>query len=126
MSAAGAPLVEGLTLAAPTVRNRALRAAVLDLAGNVREGGSLSAAMKRAGVFPPVLVHMTASGEQAGQLEPLLEGAANYLERDVAAFTSAVVSLLEPVIIVVMGLIVGTIVLSILLPILAIDTLTLR
>ena len=125
-NACGAPLHEGLVLAAPTVRNRALRAATEDLAASVREGGSLSAAMKRAGVFPPVLVHMTASGEQAGQLEPMLEGAATYLERDVAGFTTVALSLLEPAIIVLMGLVVGTIVLSILLPILAIDTLTLR
>ena len=126
VTACGAPLHEGLVLAAPTVRNRALRAATEDLAASVREGGSLSAAMKRAGVFPPVLVHMTASGEQAGQLEPMLEGAATYLERDVAGFTTVALSLLEPAIIVLMGLVVGTIVLSILLPILAIDTLTLR
>jgi len=126
MSASGAPMLEGLRLAAPTVRNRALRAATLELAGAVREGGSLSAAMRKAGVFPPVLVHMTASGEASGELPALLDAAADYLERDVATTSQAALSLLEPAIIIVMGVVVGTIVLSILLPILQLDTLTLR
>lgn len=126
MSASGAPMLEGLRLAAPTVRNRALRAATLELAGAVREGGSLSGAMRKAGVFPPVLVHMTASGEASGELPAMLDAAADYLERDVAAASQTSLSLLEPAIIIVMGVVVGTIVLSILLPILQLDTLSLR
>ena len=124
--AAGAPLIEGLLLTAPTVHNRALRAATEDLARAVREGGSLSAAMRRAEVFPPILVHMTASGEAGGQLETMLDSAADYLEREVGVVTSAVLSLLEPAIIILMGAVVATIVLSILLPILQIDTLALK
>ena len=126
MIAAGAPLIEGLLLTAPTVHNRALRAATEDLARAVREGGSLSAAMRRAEVFPPILVHMTASGEAGGQLETMLDSAADYLEREVGVVTSAVLSLLEPAIIILMGAVVATIVLSILLPILQIDTLALK
>jgi len=123
MIAAGLPVLEGLTITARTVSNRALRAATATMADAVREGGGLSAAMRRADVFPPILVYMTASGESSGRLEPMLERAADYLEREFSTFTAVMLSLLEPAIIVVMGGVVALIVLSILLPILQINTL---
>ncbi|RZJ42687.1 MAG: type II secretion system protein GspF [Brevundimonas sp.] len=123
MIAAGLPVLEGLTITARTVHNRALRKATEAMADAVREGGGLSAAMRRADVFPPILVYMTASGESSGRLEPMLERAADYLEREFATFTAVMLSLLEPAIIVVMGGVVAMIVLSILLPILQINTL---
>lgn len=123
MIAAGLPVLEGLTITARTVPNRALRRSTEQMAEAVREGGGLSAAMRRAGVFPPILTHMTASGENSGRLETMLDGAADYLEREFAAFTAVMLSLLEPAIIVVMGGVVALIVLSILLPILQINTL---
>jgi len=121
--AAGLPVLEGLTITARTVSNRALRRATEMMADAVREGGGLSAAMRRADVFPPILVYMTASGESSGRLEPMLDRAADYLEREFATFTAVMLSLLEPAIIVVMGGVVALIVLSILLPILQINTL---
>lgn len=123
MIAAGLPVLEGLTITARTVSNRALRASTEMMAEAVREGGGLSAAMRRAEVFPPILVHMTASGEASGRLEPMMERAADYLEREFSAFTAVMLSFLEPAIIVVMGGVVALIVLSILLPILQINTL---
>lgn len=122
---AGLPVLEGLTLTARTIRNRALQTSTQAMAEAVREGGGLSAAMKRGGVFPPILMHMTASGEAAGRLAPMLDRAADYLEQEFAAFTAVMLSLLEPAIIVVMGGLVALIVLSILLPILQINTLAL-
>jgi len=121
--AAGLPVLEGLTITARTVSNRRLRQATETMADAVREGGGLSAAMRRADVFPPILVYMTASGESSGRLEPMLDRAADYLEREFATFTAVMLSLLEPAIIVVMGGVVALIVLSILLPILQINTL---
>jgi len=123
MIAAGLPVLEGLTITARTVSNRRLRLATETMADAVREGGGLSAAMRRADVFPPILVYMTASGESSGRLEPMLERAADYLEREFSTFTAVMLSLLEPAIIVVMGGVVAIIVLSILLPILQINTL---
>ncbi|MDO1558582.1 type II secretion system inner membrane protein GspF [Brevundimonas sp. 2R-24] len=123
MLASGLPVVEGLTAVSPTVRNAVLRQATEQMAAAIREGGGLSSAMRRAGVFPPLLVHMTASGESSGRLEPMLERSADYLDREFNAFTAAALSLLEPIIIVVMGGVVAVIVLSILLPILQINTL---
>jgi len=126
MIAAGVPVLEGLLLTVPTVHNRALRAAVADMATTVREGGSLSGAMRRAGVFPPILLYMAASGENAGRVDLMLGRAAEYLEREFEAVVQVALSLLEPAIIIVMGLIVTVIVLSILLPILQINTLAYR
>lgn len=125
MIGGGLPLLEGLRITAPTIRNQALRAATDAMANAIREGGSLSGAMRRAGVFPPTLLYMTTSGENSGRLEPMLERAADYLEREFATFTGVLMSLLEPAIIVVLGVVVALIVLAILLPILQFNSLAL-
>jgi general secretion pathway protein F len=125
MMFAGVPVLEALQLTGPTVRNSVLREAIEGMAAAIREGGGLSAAMRRAAVFPAILVYMTASGESSGKLGLMLTRAADYLEREFNTFTSAALSLLEPAIIVVMGGVVATIVLSILLPILQLNTLAL-
>ena len=119
----GLPLMEGLAITARTVHNRVLRAATDTMVASIREGGSLSAAMRRAGVFPPTLLYMASSGENSGRLAPMLERAADYLEREFNTFTSVAMSLLEPLIIVVLGGVVAVIVLAILLPILQFNSL---
>ena len=118
------PLVEGLRLTIPTIRNTVLRGATEDIVEQVRGGGSLSAAMRSAAVFPPLLVYLAASGETSGRLEIMLEKAADYLEKEFDRFTTTAMALLEPLIIVVMGVIVALIILSILLPILQLQQLT--
>lgn len=125
MVGGGLPLLDGLQATAQTVRNRALREATERMATAIREGGSLSGAMRRTAVFPPTLVYMTASGESSGRLEPMLDRAADYLEREFATFTGMLMSLLEPAIIVVLGGVVAVIVLAILLPILQFNSLAL-
>jgi general secretion pathway protein F len=117
------PVMEGLALTVPTVHNRVLRAATAEIVEAVRGGGSLSTAMRRVGVFPPLLVYLAASGESAGRLDMMLERAADYLEREFDAFSAAALSLLEPIIIILMGLVVATIILSILLPIMQLQDL---
>lgn len=126
MIASGLPMLEGLILTAGTVRNAALRGGMDAMIAGIREGGSLSTAMRRTGVFPPVLVYMTASGESSGRVDAMLTRAAEYLEREFETFTATLLSLLEPAIIVVLGGVVATIVLSILLPILQINTLAMN
>lgn len=123
MVASKLPLIEGVALTARTVNNRALRLASQDIVESIREGGSLSAALRRSAVFPPLLVYMAAGGESSGRLDLMLERAADYLEREFDSFTATALSLLEPGIIILMGGVVATIVLSILLPILQLDTL---
>jgi general secretion pathway protein F len=117
------PLLEGLILTGQTIHNRRLRKASDDVIEAVRAGGSLSTALKRTGLFPPLLIYLAASGEASGQLDIMLERAADYLEREFDGFTATALSLLEPAIIVIMGGVVALIVLSILLPILQLETL---
>lgn len=124
MVASRLPLMEGLSLTTQTVHNRVLRQASEEIVEAIRGGGSLSAALRRAGVFPPLLVYLAASGESAGRLDTMLERAADYLEREFDSFTSAALAMLEPVIIILMGGIVAVIILSILLPILQLQSLT--
>lgn len=118
------PVMEGLALTVPTIHNRVLRAATAEIVEAVRGGGSLSAAMRRADVFPPLLVYLAASGESAGQLDLMLERAAEYLEREFDSFSAAALAMLEPLIIILMGGIVAVIILSILLPIMQLQNLT--
>ena len=123
MVASRLPIIEGLALTTPTINNRALRRASDDIVTAIREGGSLSAALRKSGVFPPLLVYMAAGGESSGRLDLMLERAADYLEREFDTFTATLLSLLEPGVIIIMGGVVAAIVLSILLPILQLDTL---
>lgn len=116
------PLLEGLTLTTNTVNNAALRKASEDITESIRQGGSLSAALRRSAVFPPLLVYMANSGEASGQLDVMLERAADYLEREFDSFTSSALAMLEPAIIIIMGGIVTMIILAILLPILQLNT----
>lgn len=125
MLSSGLPLLEGLSVTARTVGNLALRAATRSMVVALDGGGSLSAAMKHAGVFPPTLLYMAGSGESSGRLGPMLERGADYLERELDTFSSATLSLLEPAIIVTLGGVVAMVVLSILLPILQFNSLAL-
>jgi general secretion pathway protein F len=89
----------------------------------IEEGEPLSNAMRRAGIFPPLVTYMAASGENAGELPSMLEKAADHLDQEFEAFTATALSLFEPAVIVVMGGIVASIVLAIMLPILQLNTL---
>ncbi|GGI91504.1 type II secretion system protein GspF [Polymorphobacter multimanifer] len=123
MLASRLPLVEGLALTAPTITNHVMRAATVEAMVAIREGASLSSAMRRTSAFPPLLVAMAAGGEGAGRLDLMLERAADYLEREFDSFTSTALALLEPAVILIMGGMVAAIVLSILLPLLQLNTL---
>ena len=123
MVASRLPILEGLSLTTDTISNAVLRRSSQDMAEAVRGGGSLSSALKNAGVFPPMLVYLTASGEASGQLDSLLASAADYLEREFDNFTATALALLEPVIIVLLGCVVALVILAILLPILQLQNL---
>ncbi|HMT44977.1 MAG TPA: type II secretion system F family protein, partial [Chakrabartia sp.] len=123
MVSARLPLVEGLALARDTVRNRAQRAALSQVIEQVRAGGSLAAGMAQSGLFPPLLTYLAASGESSGQLDAMLERAADTLEREFDGSTAVALALLEPAVIVMMGLVVALIILSVLLPVLQMESL---
>jgi general secretion pathway protein F len=113
----GVPLLAALQAGAGVVVNLPMRAAVEEAARRVREGGSLSRALAASRLFPPMLVHMIASGEASGRLVHMLERAAEQQSREMENRVMGLTSLLEPLLIVVMGAVVLVIVLAILLPI---------
>ncbi|NCN84012.1 MAG: type II secretion system inner membrane protein GspF [Sphingomonadales bacterium] len=123
MVASRLPIIEGLKLTTNTIHNSVLRRASEDMVEAIRGGGSLSTALKNSGVFPPMLVYMTSSGEASGQLDDMLARAAGYLEREFDNFSSTALSLLEPLIIVGLGGLVAVVILAILLPILQLQNL---
>lgn len=113
----GVELLQALRISGQVLSNQAMQQAVGNAAIRVREGQSLSKAMETSGLFPPVTIHLIASGEASGQLPRMLESAADDQERDMQALTELTMGLFEPALILFMGLVVLTIVLAILLPI---------
>ncbi|MFC4348034.1 type II secretion system inner membrane protein GspF [Kordiimonas lipolytica] len=121
----GSPVLEAMTAATQTVKNAQIRMR-LDAAGTqVREGKGVAAALKAVDGLPPMLGYMAAAGERSGQLGLMLHKSADYLESEFDGFTKSALSLLEPMIVIFMGGIVGAIVLSIMLPILRLNSLVL-
>jgi type II secretory pathway component PulF len=117
----GVPILVSLEISGNAVGNRILRRGAEAVREEVREGTRLGAALEHAGVFPPLLVHMTAVGEETGQLPEMMLRVAESLDFEVDSVLGRLTTLLEPFIIIVMGVIVGFIVLAVLLPIFQIN-----
>jgi general secretion pathway protein F len=117
------PLVDALEIAAAVIGNLTIRARMADVARSVREGGTLTRGLELSGDIPPMMLHMIASGERAGELDRMLARAAEQQESSLAARIALVVSLFEPAMLVLMGGVVLLIVLAILLPILSLNQL---
>lgn len=113
----GVPLLSALDITKNLMQNRLLRNALEDTAVCVREGEDLAAPLKRSGVFPPMVAQMAAVGERSGELENMLFRVADAYEHQVEMSMSGMLSLLEPLMILLMGTVVGFIVMAILLPI---------
>ena len=119
----GAPLLRSLEAACDVVRMIPLARAARTAAGLVREGVSLSRALKEQNVFPPVLIHLVANGEQSGALAPMLVRAAAELEREAERRLTWIAALIQPTLIVLMGGIVLVLVLAVMLPIVTMNQL---
>ncbi len=117
------PLAEALTAAADVTPNTFIRARVTDVTDKVRQGVNLHRAMDEAKCFPAMMVAMVASGEAIGDLGPALDHAATEQQRDLDAWVRAMVALVEPAILLIMGGLVMSMVLAILLPIMSLNNL---
>jgi general secretion pathway protein F len=111
------PLLEALRLGGATVALAPVRAAIAQATARVREGGSLARALAESGRFPALLTRLVGSGERSGELETMLDHAAELMEKQVQSTLGTLLALLEPLLIIVMGGIVLFMVLAILLPI---------
>ncbi len=113
----GVPLLRALDISRNLLANRVLNEAVETATRRVQEGGSLAASLKQTAVFPPMLAQVSAAGEKSGQLEEMLFRVADTYEHQTDLAITSMLSLLEPLMILVMGTLVGFVVLAILLPI---------
>lgn len=123
LSAAGVPILKALQAAAETLSNRAMRTDALDALILVREGAPLASALAQKKRFPGLLAMFARLGEQTGQLPVMLQRAAKQLSTEVARRAMQLATLLEPLLIVVMGVVVMLIVLAVLLPIIQLNQL---
>jgi type IV pilus assembly protein PilC len=114
----GVPIMATLDIVAETSGNRVVSAAVLDSRESVRSGNMLSEPLGRSKVFPPMVVRMISIGERTGSLEVLLEKIAEFYDAQVKAAVKSLTSMIEPILISVMGAIVGGVVMAVFLPIL--------
>jgi general secretion pathway protein F len=122
LMASGVPLLESLQIAGEVLTNRVLRESSVEVAESVKEGSSLHRALEQSGRFPPMMVHMVASGERSGELEKMLERSAVNQERELEMALGTLMGIFEPLMVVFMGVMVLGIVLAILLPIFQLNT----
>lgn len=117
LTSSAVPVLEAMRISGEVVTNLPMRDAVQDAAARVREGASIGRSLGATKIFPPMMIHLIASGETSGDLEIMLDRAATNQEREMDAILGAVVGLLGPLMILLMGGLVLLIVLAMLLPI---------
>jgi general secretion pathway protein F len=123
LASSGVPILDAMAISSKVVENLPMRKAVEDAALKVREGTPIHKALEQSGYFPPMTVYLIASGEKSGKLDDMLERSAVQQERETDTLVSSMLSLFEPILILVMGLVVLLIVMSIMLPILNLNDL---
>ncbi len=123
LAGSGVPILEALKISAEVIENLPMRDAVVEATIRVREGASISKSLAASKLFPPMMIHLISSGEAGGKLEEMLGRAAAGQEREVNGLIAALLGILQPLVIVLMGGIVLVIVLAILLPIFEINNL---
>jgi len=119
----GVQLLKAMEIGKNVLENTRLETVVQEAIGSIREGESIAEPLKRSGVFPPMVTHMIAVGEKTGQLENMLENVSRAYEADVETRVAALTSLLEPLMIVVLGGAVGFIAMAILMPLIQMNQL---
>jgi type IV pilus assembly protein PilC len=112
----GVPILQALDIVSETVNNRTIAKAVQDVQGSVREGESMAKPLAKHTVFPPMVVQMIAVGEETGQVDVMLEKVATFYNQEVEASVDALTSLIEPLLIAVIGGAVGAAVIALYMP----------
>ena len=113
---AGVPMMDAIEITGRSMENVHYKKALADAKEQVMRGMPLSRPLKTCGLFPPMVIHMVAIGEETGNIESMLENVANYYEDDVQVATEQMMALMEPAIIVVMAVVVGFMIMAILQP----------
>jgi general secretion pathway protein F len=121
--ASGVQLLQAMEIGRHVLENARLQAVITEAIGSIRGGQSIAEPLKRSGAFPPMVTHMIAIGEKSGQLEAMLENVSRAYEADVETRVQTLTSLLEPMMIVLLGGVVGFIALAILMPLIQMNQL---
>ncbi len=116
--AAGVPMVDAIDITGRSMENMLYKRAMREAKEQVMRGVPLSRPLKTCGLFPPMIIHMVSIGEETGNIETMLENVATYYEEDVQLATEQLMTMLEPMIIVVMAVVVGFLVIGIMQPML--------
>jgi type IV pilus assembly protein PilC len=112
----GVPILQALDIVADTVNNKVMSKAVVDVQASVREGESIAKPLARHAVFPPMVVQMLAVGEETGQVDTMLDKVATFYDNEVEAAVDALTSLIEPLLIAIIGGAVGAAVIALYMP----------
>ncbi|WP_320672690.1 type II secretion system F family protein [Patulibacter defluvii] len=114
--AAGVPLLQAIDITGRTSGNALVEDAMGDVTASVRRGGTIQSPLREATIFPPMVAHMVGVGEETGALDEMLDKIADFYEAEVAAAVKALTAILEPLLIILVGAMVGFIVISMYLP----------
>jgi type IV pilus assembly protein PilC len=116
LTAAGVPIIQALEITGKTAGNAVVERSMVDVIASVKSGGTISAPLESAHVFPAMVSHMIGVGEETGALDTMLSKIADFYEDEVSAAVKALTSIMEPAMIILVGGIVGVIVISMYLP----------
>jgi len=122
MLATGVPLVAALTASGNATGNTVVIDAARDAAEKIQEGSTVSAPLEESGVFPPMVTHMISVGEETGDIPEMMDKVADFFEEEVATMTKGLTSLIEPLMLVVIGVLVGGMLIALYLPIFTVIT----
>ena len=113
----GVPILDGLTIVSRTAGNRSVEVAILSARSSIREGETIAEPLGRSGIFPPMVIQMIAVGESTGALDNMLSKIAEFYEEEVDITVANLTSLLEPFLMIFLGVVIGGVVISMYLPI---------
>ena len=113
----GVPILDGLTIVSRTAGNRAIEIAIMNARASIREGETIAEPLGRSSLFPPMVIQMIAVGESTGALDTMLSKIAEFYEDEVDVAVSNLTSLLEPLLMIFLGVVIGGVVIAMYLPI---------
>jgi type IV pilus assembly protein PilC len=120
--ASGVPIMQALEVVSKAIDNMVIGSAIDAVRASIREGQTIAIPLQFSGVFPPMVVQMAKVGEETGALEQMLEKVADFYDVEVESAVAGLTSMLEPILIIFMGVIVGAMVISLYLPIFQLAT----